>query len=262
MNLRLNPDYFYVNGVAIPASYFQGLDTAQTQAVDGDTGGTWNPSSPIYVGGAGIGLSGASLISGGSLIQTPVGSGVRVTLAANDAIKLNASNAAASRTVRTSGGRFVDASSGASQPVQLDVATGGAKCFGAGSRFLLPLRVHDGATLVGLAMTAIIVGPSNRTLPASQPLLRVYTLDVFGNITPLLASTPPGGWLQFAVAQASYGAHTVALTYTFTTPAVISASTLAYVAEVSDESGNNSVPGNIYTDFGCAFVNIPDLRAD
>lgn len=56
-------------------------DTAQFKAVDGDNGGTWNPLTPIVIGGSGVTLTNAfSNLKGGFLTQQ----GGRYSLGAND----------------------------------------------------------------------------------------------------------------------------------------------------------------------------------
>ncbi len=49
---------------------FQWWDSVQSRALNGDLGGTWNPSKPIYIGGAGMVLDAVSQVLGGVTTRT------------------------------------------------------------------------------------------------------------------------------------------------------------------------------------------------
>lgn len=53
------------NATVPEPSILRQLDLAASQGIDGDNGGTWNPASPIILGGAGLNLSGYVLANGG-----------------------------------------------------------------------------------------------------------------------------------------------------------------------------------------------------
>lgn len=109
-NARLNPDTFYVNGSPIPASYFQGIDTYQFQAINGNAGGTWSPTSGILIGGAGMWATGPWVFGNVSVLEVAPGSSLRVTHGDSDWVGLASGHAAASRALMTSLGPAADTS--------------------------------------------------------------------------------------------------------------------------------------------------------
>ncbi len=109
MPARINPDIFYVNGVPLPSSYFQALDTAQANAVTGDTGGFYTPSSPITIAGnSGVWLCGPSTLSAANAVENFPASGTRITHGDSDFFQLQSGRA---RTLVTSLGNAIDISS-------------------------------------------------------------------------------------------------------------------------------------------------------
>jgi hypothetical protein len=288
-NPRINPDSFYRNGQPIPASYFQKLDGAQAGGIDGDSGGTWAPSAPIQIGGAGLMLtSPASQINSGGRIVTHTGSGKRVVLGANDFLELAVGHELSQRfletpiaaVARTAGPlRWSAFAHVGYQAFQYGALIGSAAPLpplAVGKRLLVPLRVHHGATFQQAVLTYQV--PTSRTvLPDNLPKMRIYAVDVNGVITPLAlppaANIAPGGWYlpdpaTFTPASYSTGVNTIP--YVPNTPgpaALVDRSKYAYVAEIVDESSSisgvigtgNSKPGNIFLRVNCTFTNIQSL---
>ena len=152
-NVRLNPDSFYRNGVPLPASFYQGVDTAQSKAIAADSGGTWNPSAPIQIAGAGVMFAGPTTTSGGASITTPPGSGKRVVLAANDFVEL---------LIRTSPER-ADA---------CDVGAGERRACPLGASCVMELRDERGATKPFSTKTSGVPGQAPRRRRSGQAAAR------------------------------------------------------------------------------------------
>lgn len=281
-NARINPDTFYVNGTPIPASYFQAIDTAQFQAINGNDGGTWTPSSPLVIGGAGAWACSATWqLNVSPAIKTPLGSGVRITHGDSDWIWLGSGHAGASRNLRTSLALAADTSFSAGAASGLPTVTAHVVSHGAqtttsagasyagGARLAMPIRVHNGATLTEVDFY-LIVGSSH--LPATFPAIRVVRVDTAGNAVPL-CNTPSttgflgAGWLAFLWPNPpnapSYYAAGVVQTSPYPVDAslqLVDTSRYAYVAQVIDEGGAGAAGGNIYFEVLAKFSSIPDLR--
>jgi hypothetical protein len=209
-NQRFNPDAFYKNGTVLPASYAQQLDTAQFKAINADAGGTWSPTSPVYLGGAGLAIAGPSSLAGGASIQTLAGSGDRIVCGANDTPLGVPGHVLGSRSITTSinaCARTMGVTRGFGSFGRVNVGNQNRPQLSAsqtGKRILCPLRVHHGAMLTSVFLNVTIT--PHTQIPASLPQWRVYTMDTSGNIAPL--NTNPalvraGGWLSFSPAPAT-----------------------------------------------------------
>lgn len=287
MNARLNPDTFYVNGNAIPATYFQGLDSAQSQAVNADAGGTWSPSSAIGIDGAGMWATGPWSLGGSPSIEAPSGDSLWLTHGDNDWVELGSGHAASTRTLRRSLGTAADTSywtpgnpTNGQPSLAMAAATQGAVVQGVASSFLggarltMPLRVHNGASLVGAAVALyfVIGNAHSGGLPASFPQMRVLRIDMFGNAVPLGTDPTVPGWLGDgwqsvfggsppASPSAYYNSGTEwGVTYTCDAGTVVDTSRFAYVVQVLDESGTGSMVGNVFFAEASGNSLIQDLR--
>ena len=116
MNARILPDSAYVNGAIIPATYFQALDTAQYQAINGDRGGTWSPSTAITIAGAGMAAQGPWSLGRSPALEVPSGSSLRITHGDSDWVELGSGHAAATRAIYTALGPAADTSFWQSTP--------------------------------------------------------------------------------------------------------------------------------------------------
>ncbi|HLK40601.1 MAG TPA: hypothetical protein VKU41_27805, partial [Polyangiaceae bacterium] len=263
-NARINPDLFYVNGTPIPSSYFQALDTAQSKAVNGDAGGTWNPSTPIQIAGQGMWWGLQATLSGGATITTPFGSGKRITLAANDVPLLVDSHAYASRTIATPCAAMADANPSGNSFSVGPFAFGaaiypcGATAMSPGGGFLCPLRVHDGATFTQAVLNFFVQNTPGRVRPHIFPRMAVFSADAFGNVT-LLGASATGGWVTLPDpgSDAAYNGQSLSITYPIAGGGVIiDRSKNVYYAIVADEAGANSQNGNAYNTIVCSFSSI------
>jgi hypothetical protein len=287
-NPRINADSFYVNGAAIPASYFAALDTAQSQEVNGNSGGTWNPSTGLGIGGAGMVAAGPWSIGSSPAIEVPSGSPLRVTLGADDWIGLGPGHTGNTRQLRTSFADGADVSFWTpgnavnGQPrLQADFASQGGLAQGVnttgayagGAGIIVPLRVHDGAGSTSGPFTAVFhflvtYGPRS-SLPDSQPKFRLFALGLDGSVTnlctnaTLLPEYVGNGFVQLQAANATAyynGGAVQTQSYELDDGTVFDTSRFAYFAEIVDEAGNNSSPGNLFVCVVQACVNIFDTR--
>lgn len=273
-NARIEDDLFYASARPLPETWWQALDTNLSKALNGDGGGTWAPSSAIIVNGAGLGVGATWTISGGAKLTTPAASGARIEHDDNDYIELLAGHTGASRTLVTPCARIIDAS-GVDAMFAVNNPILGAAISASGivpanttgappGRILLPLRVHDGATMTQVVFWFVIAVHAG--VPTSLPQFRVYKVDVSGNVTPLRSSsTLANGFEPFSPTPASGAAWhnsgtAQSFTYTLDASVVIDISQYSYVAEIADESGTNTVLGNVYTSAVGTFSSIPDLR--
>lgn len=60
-NARIRTFGFWTDTTPVTAAEYEALDQAQFEAINGDLGGTWAPSAPIIIGGAGVEIGGAGL---------------------------------------------------------------------------------------------------------------------------------------------------------------------------------------------------------
>ena len=281
MAARIYPDAAYVQGqpmngdatgVAAQA-YMRALDQAQANAINGDVGGTWSPAALVTIAGAGMWCCASWLVGSSS---TPCivtnASTAPLTLGDGDNVVIAAGNSLASRTIMTSCGDGVDASGGASIVTYANYSLYANKYVGSSTslptgvvRIIVPLRVHDGATL-STAILSFIVSQTHSGVP-QLPIFRVYKVDTSGNVTPLYSTgsivggyvtpaTPGSGAAWYAL-----GA-TQTLVLTCDAGVVIDRSRYTYFAEIVDEHGANAHAGNQYVAIACAFTSIPDLRPD
>lgn len=251
-NQRLNPDAVYQNGNVLGAAFWQALDTAQSKALNFATGGSWSPTSQIAFGGLGLAFASPfSTLSGGATIQTPFGSGQRIVLAADDTPELAPSHVLATRAIITSilaSGRVMGVRRGFGGQGAVNV--GQIQGPGAGTRILVPLRVHHGAILSSVSLQCTIAPHTG--VPSVLPSWRCYAANVDGQIFPLNNTIPvvrSGGWLPFPapISPSAYGGDHF-FTYNVDGGGVlVDRVNYGFFVELSDERGANALPGNVYT---------------
>lgn len=152
------------------------LDLAASKTIDGDNGGTWAPTKPIIVGGAGLKLNAgafgnANSIEGGVVTS----SGGRLVLADND-FPLVSPSRTRSIVVPLQTMRFDEVNA-----YQVEIAAGalGGITFPYGStggffpQLAIPSRsFHRGATLLSASLS-FRVGFRHSTVPATMPAFRL-----------------------------------------------------------------------------------------
>jgi hypothetical protein len=283
MSARILPDSRYVNGAVIPASYFQALDSAQFAAINADTGGTWSPSSPITIGGAGMRASGPWSFGAAPAIEVTSGAPERITHGDSDWIQLGSGHAGASRAIYTSLGPAADTSYwtpgnaangrpwiGYQSPSHGAKVYDSASAFVGGARLAVPLRVHNGAKLTEVDFYWKCGDAHSGGMPSSVPQIRVIRLDMFGNVAPLCQTTTTSGWMgsgwltitsatttgaYYSGGVAQFGIYPVDAAFE-----LVDTSQYAYVAQVIDEAGSGAKSGNIFIAAKAACSSIPDLR--
>ena len=297
MSSRINPDSFYFNGMAIPATYFRAVDTTQTSGIDGDAGaGTWNPASGIVIGGAGMWACGPWTLAPPSL-QTSVhfqyssflGPNTRLSHGDGDYIVIDAGHFMSSRSLETTFMLGKDASGcptptadghiiGSSAVMLGDILfqgmsnSGGpysANAYRPSGRILLPLRVHNGATLASVTIWFVTSNAHPTGAGAVTgiifPLFRVHKVDQWGNLSPCYTGPSVGDGFLFLPTPASNNAYLnggapQSYTYTCDAGVVIDTSKYQYFVEVIDEQGLSACAGNSWISAVANLTNITDMR--
>jgi hypothetical protein len=141
----------------------------------------------------------------------------------------------------------------------------------------VPLRVHNGATLVSATLTFFVgqqhstpVPPSTTAgVPALLPGIRLVGVNGSGIAIPLATTAGTAGTdstgMQFVATPASGSAWydsggVQTFTYTCDAGVVIDTTQFSYHAVIQDEFGANAVTGNIYVEFELSFADIADTR--
>ncbi len=289
-NPRINPDGFYVNGAPLPASYWATLDLVQYQGVRGDVGGTWAPAAPIEIGGAGTAFYGAVAManSGAAVIAS---TGNPINLGDSDFIEFTTPLTRA--YIVSIGAMGMDWSYGSlpTAPVSApsppgpyvpqfvyDVDADGLTdspsntCYVAGGRLVVPLDLHQGATLSSVILCFLVSSghTANPNPPASLPQLGIFKVDNLGNVTPLSTNAAQPGWVgggfvQYSVIPASGtawydGGALQLIPVDADAGTVVDNSTYRYFAVVIDEQGASSLGGNVYTALEIFLGGIADTR--
>jgi hypothetical protein len=238
---------------------YASLDALLFAMVNGDGGGTWTPATNVTVGGYGMWFAGPSTLGGGAELQTTAFK--QITHNDSDYALLVNSHTGSTRTLRTSclaagspSGWSLGANPGQySQIVSLSP----------GSRAVVPLRMHQGATLTQAVLTLVVLR-SRSVVPAVLPGIRICQRDGLGNITPLVASGGDlNGFVYFPTPSTGSAWHNAgnAQTMTYTcAPTVIDRTQYTYFAEIVDESGKGALNYNCYNDIQLTFTDIADTR--
>jgi hypothetical protein len=274
----------WYNGYIPQGSDFSAIDGNLAAGLNGDGGGTYAPSSPIFIvnlwaagpwvlsgtatavgenpllfGGTGssfvYGDSDYSLTAGSSTIATSVGNGI-----ANG----------------TTGGAVT--SFAPSLPA-LRYSTGGVPgvpgngvvTIIAPRRIVIPIHPHQGATLIEVVLTIVItqgllgVGSGVRdTIPAHLPAFRFCIVDFAGNASFVTGiGTDEFGWyvLPTPSSVAAYydSGNSQQFPLAFNAAPVMDDQHL-YFLEITDEFGAGAFAGNVFQDVTCVYDGIVDTR--
>ena len=238
------------------------LDDYQAKAINGDAGGTWTPTSPIILGGAGLTLAGSggtvSAIVGGVKTQ----SGGKLVLGNNDFPTFSASR------TRTIVMPIVPAMQGFGSGVDSDAdPTFGCLrtlCNLAGTKIVVPIPkryLHNGATLSTVTL-AFRIGQPHGAPPGVQPGMTVLRVSTSG-VSAALNST---ALLQMSAANADayyFKGNAQTLAYTCNQNNVIDTTQYQYVFTWTEEAGaipNNGPPLNLLHSWTLAYTAIADQR--
>jgi len=259
-NSRVRSDAAWTIGPVVTSGEWLTIDTNLTKAVNGDCGGTYNPTSNIVIGGAGLWIAGIvnPLNGTGSQIATSVSSKKYLLHNDSDHVTLSPGHSGRTRTIT------VNMDAGVFPPGwDLQIGPYSAPITTAiGANMIAQLRVHNGATFVSVTFR-FVVGSSHGP-PAFLPQFRVFALDANGVRTPLLTNGNQG-YTPFAPAPANNtawyaGGAIQSFTYTLDANVVIDTSKYSYWVEVVEESGSGAAAGNVYIDATASFSGIADLR--
>lgn len=259
----------WINGYVVQGTDLKTLDTNITACLNGDGGGTWTPAAAINVGGAGMWAAALWTLNVAGIANTPSGSGKRFTHGDSDYFVLAGGHTGSTRVIHTSCLDARTAGYWSTNTTFVGIAPVGA----VGQSFVVPLKVHNGATLTQAVLT-FRVGQTHPNVPTQLPTVRLVKIDSNFVVTPLNTSftgnydatgalvfnpTPSTGanWYNSGNAQT--------ITYACDASLVIDTSTYTYFAVITDESGTNALCGtganeNIYQDLALTFTNIADMR--
>ncbi len=223
------------------ATVLRNIDEKTKKAINGDAGeGIWAPSSPIIIAGAGIELHGRlSLINAPSVFPA---SGKRYIFGDDDYFEFAARTRAIVTTMASArnlprGFRYsqVEATVGT-----LTGLTGRV----AGARTLVPLRVHDGATLTDIELDYYVTENHEPQYRSAARLLRV---SADGEVTVIRSATSDDdGWTRMPL-YTNDSIHTANLDPA--TPIVIDVSQFSYFIELREERGSS-----VFTSVGTTFL--------
>lgn len=188
--------FTWTNGQVTITAYWQGFDQRAMQAINGDDGGTWAPSTPITITGAGFGLlvSGYTQVSGPSGRLTTQGTS-RFLCGVNDFPMLAPGHVGQSRKLTTSmlNGRSVPRSQavpslgsngcldGGLQTVTFATQVTGQNTNG--TRIVCPIEVHNGSTIDSVTFSFKVNG--SRSSVPNMPKARVRRSDISGTVVTL-----------------------------------------------------------------------------
>jgi hypothetical protein len=245
---RAIPDAKLQRGYVTVGNDLKAIDQNTFVAVNGDAGGTWTPAATLAINGAGVVAAGPWSVSGSQMtVNAPTfGKGT-----ADDVFGLSAAHPGRSQTLNQP---LVECYS--STPEGVVFVPGFANFISwlqttkLGVRFLTPLRVFGGATLETVTLKFSIAG-SHGALPAVFPQMRVIAIDGQGNVMPMGSGTlfDAGGFhaITAVSTSAAYNALVNAtFVYTCSQNNVIDRSKYTYWLEIIEESGANSIAGNVF----------------
>lgn len=271
--------------LSVHEDILKNIDEKTKKAVSG-TGGTYTPSDPIVLGGAGLELQcGLDLGSAGAQAY-PGGTDATDEDAdfvfGDDDFFRNESDL--TRTIDDSPflifGNFTLQREAIAWNSVTNAVTPAIRTRRAGAFLRLPLRVPDGCRISGVEVSFKVGQDHTGTgVPAILPAARVVRIAVDGTIEPIPnqtnASHDPDGWVTIArpVSGAAYynsGAlQTLTCSYDGVSGPRVDRSTYAYAIEWKDERGTNAFDtyavggtpnvGNYLVHFKIA-VAVPDLR--
>lgn len=245
---REREDRDWYRGLKVPASVIRNIDEKTKKAVSG-SGGTWNPSSAIVLGGAGLELQCGLQLSGTATVA-PAGD-ARFVFDDDDYFVIDGGVGAytADSFLELMGGPssipfevhgledYVPASDGAAR--QLITRRNGAmvRC---------PLKLPNGYVLA-YVLVYFQVGTAHANVPAYMPRCRVVRIDASGVIEPVPGDTSNAdadGWVS--VARPATGAdwynsgNTQYHQHAFANAEPVDTSLYSYAVEWVDESGTNA----------------------
>jgi hypothetical protein len=175
------------------------LDAALTSALNGDGGGTYNPTANIVVGGAGLRLLATThtLSGSGAYLATSIANGKQLVHGDNDYCLLGSGHAAIDRVVQSPIARARYASGWTTGECLLVSSQ-----YGATAR--VPLNVHNGAQFNTVDFNFIVANNTGQCPDETPARFGVFAKDLNGVVYPLSASMPYQGQPNYTSAAAWY----------------------------------------------------------
>jgi hypothetical protein len=253
----------YVGAGGELATIIRNIDEKTKKSINGDEGGTWSPSSPIEIGGAGVIVGGPWVMSGAGVTVT-TDTDKPITFGRGDAadyFALDPAHAGASPTVY-SAFRVASSALKSDEPY---LSGGRLLSAAVGSRFATPLRVLSGAPSIATVTVTFRVNETHMDVPQVLPRMRVVAVASDGTVIPLRApdATTDLEGFQYFPTPASGAAWTAggadqAWLYTCNVAHVVDTGEFLYFAELVDESGADSwtVAGNLFIGAAVTFAPI------
>ncbi len=248
---RERPDADWYRGLQIPHTVIRNIDEKTLLAVSG-TGGTYAPSSPIILGGEGVELQSAMLLSGTATAFPAVGK--NYIFGDDDYFRFSALR---DRTIIDSPTLLL-----AKDTLQREARPWGSTSTVAPTlrtkrpraRLLMPIRIPDGSYLATVVV-AFKVGQSHANVPANLPRMRVVRIGTDGVIeqhpNPSSALYDPEGWVRFPVPASgaawydSGNVQTMPLYYDYANTEAADSASYGYAVEWEDEWGTNSFADDV-----------------
>lgn len=268
---RTQSDGVWINGYVVPRADFEDLDRKQFEAVNGDRGGAYSPSSAIRVGGSGLQVTGPTVVTGRGGPGSIVVSAGFLRLMGAEWPRLDAGHPGRERRIvcstlpRLATPRFMwatrlDTPAGI-QSVALGLDLGDPDKASPSPTCLVPLRVHDGARLASATFTFRVSKRSRRSPgPAVPPRFRVIAVSLDGDVIPLGASSLGADAAGYAgpaapttAAEWTLDGAPQAFVYECTTDHVINRGSFGYFAEIVEEvSADEALAVERKADVRCA----------
>jgi hypothetical protein len=253
-NLIRNPVTNWTTGSGVVLSEIQAFDQNLASVINGTDGGCWAPTSHLAMSGAGLQVTGPSVVTRGGTLQTnTIGTFV---LADNDYPQLSPLHSGRSRTIQYScadgkpinkvawWARWSDAGMQSVAPV-MDFSDGNGP---APARLWVRIRGHNGATLSGVTVNFRIGWP-HTSLPSARPSARMVRVDSSGNLTPMTSIAAGGdanGYVSTpAVTTVSKWSGQQTIPIVCDQANALDLSQYSYYCEIVEESGLTSYPWSL-----------------
>lgn len=184
---RVQPDSVWVTVYVPKGDDLRKIDANTVLAINGKDGGTYAPSSPIIIGGAGLVVAGPCVFASSSVILT-TGGNSRVVFDADAAVSgfdLPIGHPARSRTrMRPVFEAYVSRSDGLILPGLFSTAG----VVPTGARFFIPLDVDNGGQLDSVTFRYLLASSTPNPM-----IVRVVRVSPVGTIEPLRSADATSG---------------------------------------------------------------------